>query len=108
MSSPVFDGTSTVYILALSNRGPDIADNPVITGTLPRALTVTKVEGPGCRKTTRIIECQPGALGSSAKTTLKVTVKANRAACSTFTATTTTGDPDKHNNTAKTNQCARR
>jgi uncharacterized repeat protein (TIGR01451 family) len=113
--NPVPHGTNLKYSLNVTNKGPDIATNAVVSDTTPVGTTfVSATTSAGtCTApavgTTGTLSCKVGNLASGAKATVTMTIKDTASAGSILTDTgrTSSGTPDPNakNNavTIKTN-----
>ncbi|MEU6250992.1 isopeptide-forming domain-containing fimbrial protein [Glycomyces sp. NPDC047010] len=102
----VVPGETFEYTLAVENRGPSDAQDPVVTDTLPAELSF--VSGDGCTAADRTVTCPIGTvLAAGADASFTVTVELDEAYTGDGTAITNTAavasdtdDPDESNNTA--------
>lgn len=100
--NPVLVGDSLTYSLIITNAGPSVAANVVVTDTLP--LTVSFDATPGCNKSGGVVTCAVGALNSGATETVTLVVTPTLAGILTNQATVSSAanDPDNNNNVAST------
>jgi len=113
--NPVPHGTNLKYSLNVTNKGPDLATNAVVSDTTPVGTTfvsATTTAGTCTAPavgTTGTLSCKVGNLASGAKATVTMTIKDTASAGSILTdtgrASSGTPDPNTKNNavTVKTN-----
>lgn len=106
--NPVPHGTNLTYTLNVTNQGPDIATNTVVSDATPVGTTFvgyTTSAGTCTTPTvggTGTLRCKAGSLAGGAKVTVTITVKDTAAAGTTLTnrgsASSPTPDPNTKNN----------
>ena len=57
-------GDQVTYVVTVTNNGPDVANNIIMTSTLPAGATF--ISAPGCNENNGIVECSLVSLASSA------------------------------------------
>ncbi|NJN96086.1 MAG: DUF11 domain-containing protein [Anaerolineales bacterium] len=100
--NPVLVGDSLTYSLTITNAGPSVAANVVVTDTLPS--TVSFGAAPGCNESGGVVTCAVGTLNSGASETVTLVVTPTLAGILTNLATVSSAanDPDNNNNDAST------
>ncbi|MEM7207536.1 MAG: chitobiase/beta-hexosaminidase C-terminal domain-containing protein [Pseudomonadota bacterium] len=103
---PVLPGNTLVYTITVNNAGPDLAENVVVTDTLPAGVTF--VASSNCiNDPTGVPTCELGDItsGGSASYTIEVTVDASTSGVITNTASVSadTTDPDTGDNSTSEN-----
>lgn len=93
-------GDSLTYTLTISNAGPSVAANVVVTDTLP--LTVNFSAAPGCNESNNVVTCGIATLNSGATETITIVVTPTIAGVLTNQAvvSSTASDPNAGNNQA--------
>ncbi|WP_164519589.1 DUF7507 domain-containing protein [Nocardioides ferulae] len=71
-ATPQVGGTLT-YTLTVTNNGPGVADDVVVTDALPSGVTFVSAEAP-CTKTGTTVRCELGALAADESVALKIKV----------------------------------
>jgi large repetitive protein len=96
-SSPWYAGQTVSYTLLVSNAGPSMATNIVVTDT-PTNQTITNVSGSGCSA----LPCTIPSLAVGANTTINVSARITAAGTFTNTANATPAefDPNTLDNTS--------
>ncbi|RLK62375.1 CARDB domain-containing protein [Actinokineospora cianjurensis] len=104
---PVVAGGPLTYNLAVSNHGPSVADNVVVTDTLPLGLTATGDQATqgACTIVLRTITCQVGTLAVDGTAAITITadtpgIVPPAGFTNTATVTSTSTDPNPADNTA--------
>ncbi|HZW04436.1 MAG TPA: putative Ig domain-containing protein [Anaerolineaceae bacterium] len=106
-SDPVNVGSSLLYTLTVSNRGPDAAENVVLTDTFDlntSYVKVSNVKGWTCKQTDGVLTCSTKSLASGATATFNLAVMVSRSAApgselvNTAWVSSPTYDPDLENN----------
>ncbi len=102
-AGPFVSGQTVEYTIAVSNNGPDTANNVVISDT-PSNLTITTVSGAGCTG----LPCTIASLANGASETITVTATVGAAGVFTNSATVSAdeADPDGSNNSSQTSHNA--
>ncbi len=101
-NDPVVVGDNITYTLTVTNNGPAVAENVVMTDTLPEEvvfLSLFTSQG-NCTAANREVKCNLGNIALGSSTSTIITVKTITAGTITNTATvsTSTIDPDDNNN----------
>jgi uncharacterized repeat protein (TIGR01451 family) len=106
--NPVPHGTNLTYTLNVTNQGPDIATNTIVSDATPVGTTfVGYTTSVGTCTTPTVgaagtLKCSVGSLANGAKATVTMTVKDTAAAGTTLTnrasTSSTTPDPNTKNN----------
>jgi uncharacterized repeat protein (TIGR01451 family) len=97
------NGVAT-WTLNVSNQGPGVAQNVVVTDTLPSRASF--ISAPGCtyNGSTRTVSCGVGSLAQSGTATFTITTsapsKGNGWVTNTAQVSSSTPDPNTVNNTA--------
>jgi uncharacterized repeat protein (TIGR01451 family) len=106
---PVIQGDTLVYALTITNNGPAMADNVVVTDTLPSAVTYISslVTGGTCWQSSGTITCNMGSMSNGqiaviTHNVLAATFSSSSYAVNTATVAASTADPNLSNNTATT------
>ena len=103
-ADPVKTGDNVTYTVAVSNGGPDAAQNVVVTDTLPSGVVfVSATPGQGsCSESGGTVTCNLGSVanGSSANIVIVVTTTTDGTLTDTATVTSDTPDPNEGNNVA--------
>jgi Spy/CpxP family protein refolding chaperone len=102
--NPVTSAQTVTYTFAVTNNGPDVSHNTLITYNVPAGYTfVAAGSGPSCAGTTTVV-CDAGSIasGSSANFTIKVTPGLVAAQLMTFTASADEPDSNPANNSGST------
>jgi uncharacterized repeat protein (TIGR01451 family) len=102
-ADPVIVGSPIDYTIDLTNNGPDLAQNVVLTDTLPAGVTfnfATITQG-SCGIAFPLIVCQHGPInpGNSVTLTIRVTPHSPGTFTNTVEVTSDTADPNPANNT---------
>jgi uncharacterized repeat protein (TIGR01451 family) len=106
--NPVLHGTNLKYTLTITNKGPDVATNTLVSDATPVGTTFVSFTTSAGTCTapavghTGTLSCKVGNLGNGAKVTVTMTVKDTAAAGSTLSDTgrssSATPDPKSTNN----------
>jgi uncharacterized repeat protein (TIGR01451 family) len=106
--SPVPHGTNLKYTVNITNKGPDVAMNTVVSDVTPAGTTFVSFTTSAGTCTapalgaTGTLSCKVGNVASAAKATVTMTVRDTAAAGSTLTdtgrASSSTPDPNTKNN----------
>jgi uncharacterized repeat protein (TIGR01451 family)/fimbrial isopeptide formation D2 family protein len=108
LGTQVTAGTNATYTLAVANAGPSDAAAPVVSDTLPGALTYVSATGSGwvCGDVGQVVTCtadQSLAAGASAgliSVVVAVSPSATSTLANTATVSSTTADPNTENNSS--------
>ncbi|MBN2147374.1 MAG: DUF11 domain-containing protein, partial [Anaerolineales bacterium] len=102
MPDPVIAGGTLLYQLTITNTGPSVAWDVVVTDTLPAGATFAQAS-PGCSEAAGVVTCQLGDLGVDAPQSVFIAVIVDDAlpdgtlltnqACVTGTSNTTDNTP---------------
>jgi uncharacterized repeat protein (TIGR01451 family)/fimbrial isopeptide formation D2 family protein len=92
------------YTLTVANAGPDAAQNVLVKDELPAGESYLASDA-GCSVSGQLVTCPLGELPDGSTRTIHLTVKletslAEQTVTNTAEVTSTTGDPDPHNNTS--------
>ena len=99
-AGPYLNGQNLTYTLTVANAGPDTANAPVLTVTLPVGVTFASAPA-GCNEVAGVVTCALADLASGGSRTIDVVVTATTTGSPSADAdvTSTTGDPVSANNT---------
>ena len=102
-NDPVIIGDNITYTLTVTNNGPAVAENVVMTDTLPEEvvfLSLFTSQG-SCTAANREVTCNLGsiALGKSTSTIITVKTLVSGTITNSATVSTSTIDPNENNNT---------
>ena len=106
-TTPVLPGSTTTYVITLTNTGPDTAYNIVLTDTLPAGAAYIGAAGSGwsCTDSGAFASCTLSSLASGASSGLNLSIQLPNTSGSVTNYTSVTADsidPDLANNTALT------
>ncbi|MDT7041192.1 kelch repeat-containing protein [Candidatus Nitronereus thalassa] len=92
---PAFIGQSLVYVLEVSNPGPDVALDTLLTATVPSSMTVNSATFPGgfCSGSSGVT-CELGTLSVNTSTQIILDVTPSELGQTTFTAAVTNSVPE--------------
>lgn len=107
---PVDQGTNLTYTLQVTNNGPAVAQNVVVTDPLPSQVTYTSsstTQG-SCSLSGTTVTCNLGSIGVGGLVIVTINVNAatfssSTLATNTATVTASTSDPNLSNNTSTCN-----
>jgi len=101
---PVFVGDDIIYTLVITNDGPDLATNVVVTDTLPGVITFSSAapEQGSCTNDKGVITCTLGDLPAGGQSEILVTTVTSQTGLVTNRAgvNAATADPEPGNNNA--------
>ncbi|GAA5155440.1 DUF11 domain-containing protein [Nocardioides marinquilinus] len=104
---PTTSGNPVTYTVTVTNRGPSVAGDVVVTDPVPTPLTLQSASSDRgtCTTTGATVRCAVGSLPVGATTTITIVAGtpadgSGAGAVNTATATTTALDPDTTNNSA--------
>ncbi len=102
-SGPFFATLNAAFNITVTNGGPSIASNVVVTDVLPAGTTIVSANPTqgSCTGTTTVT-CNLGSLASAASATIVLTIRLDTSGSTTNTATVTsaTADPATPNNSS--------
>ena len=104
--STTVTGQAVELQLTASNRGPDAANAPIVTGTLAQAFDIRSISGDGwaCTITGQTIRCTRATLAPNMTTNIRIQTVirpgSTAAATAGFNITSSTADPVAANNSA--------
>lgn len=73
-ATQVGPGDQVVYTLTAANAGPGVAENSVVTDTLPPGTTFVSVDDPDCTVAGRTVTCDFGTIAAGANRQARITV----------------------------------
>ncbi|WP_378953204.1 SBBP repeat-containing protein [Pelosinus sp. sgz500959] len=85
---PLLLGQNLIYHITVTNNGPDLATNVIVTDTLPPDVDFVSVST-GCNQNSGIVTCNLGILEPDLSITITITIKPKHAGIITNTATVT-------------------
>ena len=87
--SPIAEGATATFTLTVTNRGPLLADNVVVSDSLPTEVTFVSVSSPDCVFTNGDVVCTFSNLAVGSSTTVTIDVSADVSNLATNTAVVT-------------------
>jgi uncharacterized repeat protein (TIGR01451 family) len=101
---PATPGTDETYTLKITNKGPDTAENTVVSDPLPAGLSFVSASSQCQLTNTNVVRCAMGSLTLGASVTLTIVAHIADTVIAGFvntaTVASTTPDPDLSNNSA--------